>query len=92
MDPNRAPTDPEKYARWINRRLGAEVRKRREALRLSAYALAKRARVTDQTILNLEQGHHSPTVTTLALLAVCFGTTCSELVTAAEMGRQRDAE
>ena len=38
-----APTDPDDKATWINQRVVAEVR-RREALDISAYALAKEAR------------------------------------------------
>lgn len=78
-----APT-PDDYAAFINEQLAAELRERREALGISAYALAKHARVTDQTILNMEQGNNSPTVTTLALVCVRLGTTLTELVTAAE--------
>lgn len=44
------------YADRFNARLGAVVRRRREALGWSTYKLGKETGVTDQTILNLEQG------------------------------------
>lgn len=77
---------PEDYVRSLNRRIGAEVKERREALGLSAYTLAKAAGVTDQTILNIEQGlcPNGPWVATLMRIAVRFGTTLSELAAAAE--------
>lgn len=86
MDKPPAPTTPDEYADWINARIGAEVRRRREALRLSAYALGKDAGVTDQTILNLEQGNcdRGCLTGTLARIAFRFGTTLSELTAAAE--------
>ena len=84
MDPKRAPEDADAYAARINRGLGAEVRRRREALGLSAYALGKAGLVSDQTILNIEQGTVVPLVSTLARICVRFGTTLPELVTAAE--------
>lgn len=80
--------DPDGYAAWFARRLGEEVRARKEALGLSAYALARKARVTDQTIQNVMHGTHGPLVGTLARLCVCFGTTLSELVTTVEHGRR----
>ncbi len=60
MNSNRAPKDAEAYAAWLNRRIGAEVRRRREEQGLSAYALGKAGQVTDQTILNLEQDRVDP--------------------------------
>ena len=84
MEPNRAPVDADAYAAWINLRIGAEVRRRREALRLSAYALAKAGLISDQTILNIEQGLVVPLLSTLARLCVRFETTLTELVRAAE--------
>lgn len=56
MDTNHAFKTPDEYAHWINQRIGEEVRRRREALGLSAYALGKLAGVSDQTILNIERG------------------------------------
>lgn len=56
MDTYHAFKTPDEYAKWINQRIGEEVRRRREALGLSAYALGKVAGVSDQTILNIERG------------------------------------
>lgn len=85
MDPNYSPLDADAYAAWINRRLGAEVRRRREVLGLSAYALGKAAgQVSDQTILNIEQDRVDPLLSTLARICVRFGITLSELVVGAE--------
>jgi transcriptional regulator with XRE-family HTH domain len=80
---------PDDYVCSLNQRIGAEVKSRREALGLSAYTLAKAAGVTDQTILNLEQGlcPNGPWAATLMRIAVRFGTTFSELVAAAERRR-----
>lgn len=77
---------PEAYLSFITRRLGAEVRGRREALRLSPYTLAKHSGVSDQTILNIEQGLTTPNLATLVLIAVRFSTTLSEFVNASEHG------
>jgi transcriptional regulator with XRE-family HTH domain len=84
--PRPAFATPDEYAHWFNLRIGAEVRERREALGLSAYALAKVAGVSDQTILNMEQGicPNGCLTSTLARIALRFGLTLSELVTAAE--------
>ena len=86
MENNHAPSDPDQYADWINQRIGEEVRRRREALNLSAYALGKAGLVSDQTILNLEQGNteRGCLTGTLARIARHLGTTLSELITAAE--------
>ncbi len=89
MNPTHAFPTPDEYATWINRRLGAEVRRRRIALGLSAYALARAAGVSGQAILNLEQGRLKQGCMsgTLARIARCLGITLSELVTAAENGQ-----
>lgn len=75
---------PDLYPAFITRQIGREVRVRRESLGLSAYALAKLARVTDQTILNIEQGATCPNFVTVALICVRFGTTATEFVGSAE--------
>ena len=84
------PASADDYVRSLNQRIGEEVRERREALGLSAYTLAKAAGVTDQTILNIEQGlcPNGAWSGTLMRIAVRFGTTYSELVAAAE--RRKD--
>ncbi len=86
MSTHPAPTTPDEYADWINARIGAEVARRRAALGLSAYALGKDAGVTDQTILNLEQGNcdRGCLTGTLARIALRFGITLSTLIQAAE--------
>jgi transcriptional regulator with XRE-family HTH domain len=84
---NTHPADkPEDYPKWINDRIGAEVRARREALHLSAYALGKAAgNVSDQTILNIEQGFNPNGCWTGTLARICqrFGTTLDVLIVAA---------
>ncbi len=77
---------PEDYPRWINERIGAEVRERREALGLSAYALGRAAGVSDQTILNIEQGFNPNGCWTGTLARICvkFGTTLPVLTGAAQ--------
>lgn len=74
------------YVESLHRRLGLEVASRREALGLSAYALAKAAGVTDQTILNLERGQskNGCWTSTLARIAYRFGLSLTDLVHAAE--------
>lgn len=77
---------PDDYISFLNQRIGAEIAERRTALGLSAYTLAKAAAVSDQTVLNIERGHYANGcwTATLARMALRFGTTLSELVTAAE--------
>lgn len=86
MDQPTDPRTPDEYADWINARLGAEVRRRREALGLSAYALGRVCGVSDQTILNIEQGlcPNGCWTGTLARMCARFDTTLSALVAAAE--------
>ena len=74
------------YVKWLNIRIGAEVRERREALPISAYALGKAAgNVSDQTILNIEQGFNPNGCWTGMLARIClrFGTTLDVLMAAA---------
>lgn len=80
------PDSSDEYVRLLHQRIGEEVRARRVALGLSAYTLAKAAGVTDQTILNLEQGlcANGCWTGTLARIAWRFETSLAELVTAAE--------
>lgn len=80
---------PDEYARWINARIGAEVRARREQLGVSAYLLGKEGGVSDQTILNIEQSaYKNGSMTgTLARICVYFGTTLPDLIAAAEQRR-----
>jgi transcriptional regulator with XRE-family HTH domain len=77
---------PDAYADWINRRIGAEVRRLREAAGLSAYRLGRLCGVTDQTILNIEQARcdRGCLTGTLARIAFHFGLKLRELVERAE--------
>ena len=78
----------DEHVRLLHQRIGKEVRKRRDAMGLSAYTLAKAAGVTDQTILNLEQGlcPNGCWTGTLARIALRLGTSFTELVVTAEDG------
>ena len=78
--------DADAYAAWIARRAGEELRARREALRMSVYAVAKLAHVSDQTISNAERGANAPLVTTLARLCVRYGTTLTDFFRSVERG------
>ena len=80
------PAAPDAYAAWVNRRIGQEVLRRRTAIGLSAYALAKQIGLTDQSIRNIERGK-CPTgslSTSLALVAHRFGTTLGRFIDTAE--------
>ncbi len=88
MEPDHAPTEADAYSDWILRRIGAEVRRRREALGLSAYALGKAGAVSDQTILNIEQGRCGALIATMARIAKRLGLSLTALVGAAEMRSQ----
>ena len=83
MENNHAPTDPDEYADWINRRVGEECRELRERKGVGASALAIPGKLSDQTILNLEKAIHSINLKTLARLARQLGTTLPAIVTAA---------
>ena len=83
METTPQPLSPEDYLALVNRKIGAEVRERREALHISAYALASKSGVTDQTILNMEQGLTTPNLATLVWICVRFGTTLEEFIVAA---------
>lgn len=76
--------DPEEYAKWLNARVGEELRRRRGTR--SAYELAIPRRLSDQTILNIEQCVHSATITSLGLVCARLRFRVSELVVAAEGG------
>ena len=77
---------PDEYANWINLRICAEVRERRESLGLSAFTMSKAGGVSDQSYLNIEQGKddRGSLTGTLARICVRFDTTLSELIAAAE--------
>ena len=84
------PASPDAYAAWVNRRIGQEVLRRRTAIGLSAYALAKQTKLTAQSIRNIELGK-CPTgalSTSLALVAHRFGTTLGRFISSAEDPRE----
>lgn len=76
----------DQYAKWINARIGAEVRERREALGLTAFAVSEVGGVSDQTYHNLERGKYAggSLTGTLARICVRLGITLSVLIVAAE--------
>lgn len=78
-------SNPDTYTKWIHERIGLEVRERREALNISAYALGRSAGVSDQTILNIERGVYPNGCWTGTLARICvhFGTTLDVLMVAA---------
>jgi transcriptional regulator with XRE-family HTH domain len=86
MDTKPAFATPDEYADWINERIGKEVARLRGAAEISAYKLGTACGVSDQTILNLEQGNFERGVLsgTLARIAFYFGLKLKELIGAAE--------
>jgi transcriptional regulator with XRE-family HTH domain len=60
--------------------LGAEVRRRREALNLSQAALAHRAEVHMNVVGRMERGTYNPTVLTLGAIAVALETSLAEIL------------
>ena len=86
MDTQPAFATPDEYADWINKRIGKEVARLRGSM--SAYKLGPACGVSDQTILNLEQGNFDRGVLTgtLARIAFYFGLKLKELIGAAEDG------
>jgi transcriptional regulator with XRE-family HTH domain len=84
--PPQTPTPPGSIAAWVNRRIGQEVIRRRTAIGLSAYALAKQIGLTDQSIRNIELGKcpAGSLSTSLARVAHRFGTTLGRFIDTAE--------
>ncbi len=80
------PDSPDAYAAWVNQRIGQEVIRRRTAIGLSAYALAKQIGLTDQSIRNIELGKcpAGSLSTSLARVAHRFGTTLGRFIDTAE--------
>lgn len=81
-----AGQSPDEYAEWLHVRIGAEIRERREAIPMSAYALGKACKVSDQAILDIEQNRYTNGSRTKTLARICWvlGITYPELVLAAE--------
>lgn len=80
------PDSPDAYAAWVNHRIGQKVIRCREAIGLSAYALAKQIGLTDQSIRNIERGK-CPAGTlssNLARIAHRFGTSLGHFISSAE--------
>lgn len=90
--PDSCPDTPDAYVAAFHRQLGIEIARHREALGLSAYAVAKAAGVCDQTVLNLERGTcpNGCWTGTLTRIARRFGVRVTDLVTAAEARMGRD--
>ena len=82
------------YSDWINRRLGEEVTRLREAHGMTPYALGLKCGVSDQTILNIEHGKCERGYLTGTLARICFhfGITLNELLDAAEAVAERPGE
>ena len=84
------PDSPDAYAAWVNRRIGQKVICCREAIGLSAYALAKQINTTAQSIRNIERAK-CPLGTlssNLARIAHYFGTTLGNFISSAEDPRE----
>src|SRR5438477_9814014 len=56
------------------------LRTAREQLGLSQYALAKRTGLSKQTLSKLETGRHDPSWSTVQLLALALGVSCTEFI------------
>jgi len=66
------------------RRVGAEIARRREAKGLTAYALARAAGVEPVVVRYTEAGERDPRLSTLDALAAALGTTAGKILEAAE--------
>ena len=86
MDPSLTFPSPDDYERWINRRIGEEVRRLRREAGWSAYRLERIAGVKDQTIRNIERAvcDRGCMTGTLARIAYPFGRTALDVFEAAE--------
>ena len=60
-------------------KLGAEIKRRREAKNWSQSDLTRAAKLTHGLVSRLEDGLGNPTIQTLAAIAKALGTTISEL-------------
>jgi transcriptional regulator with XRE-family HTH domain len=60
--------------------IGAEVKRRRQALGLTQVKLAKKARIHYNVIGRLERGTYNPTVAVLCWIAAALDTPVSELL------------
>ena len=72
-----------KYADWWSDLLRAELRRVRLAQAATAQALAVPGVFTDQTLLNIESGKHSPTLRTFVSVCERLGIPFEEVVFAA---------
>lgn len=85
MDLESAQREPEVYLAWFCRALGMELRRRREAAGISAYRMGRIIGVSDQAILNLEQGcvgKNGPCLGTVVRAALYLGMLVPELMVA----------
>lgn len=91
MDLEAAQRDPEAYLAWFCRGVGMVLRERREREGISAYKMGRLIGVSDQAILNLEDGmvgKNGPCLGTVIRAAVYLRMLVPELVTAAAALRQ----
>lgn len=71
---------------WLARRLGAELRRLRAELGMSAYELAVPGVLSDQAILNNERGQQNAGIKTLVRHCQRLGTTLQAVLDAAMGG------
>lgn len=63
-----------------NLSIGINIKRAREAMGLSQYALANKVNVSQEMICQVERGRKSPSVALLADIAAVFGCTMDDLV------------
>ena len=71
---------PDEYADWVKARIAAKLRRLRKEQDRSTYDLSVPGQMTGETVRNIENGAHSPRITTLALLCVQLRTPLDVLV------------
>lgn len=64
----------------VRRTAGEQTKRKRNGLGWSQRALAKQAKVAEQTIVNLEKGNYDPRLSTLYKIARALGVPVEELV------------
>jgi DNA-binding XRE family transcriptional regulator len=78
--PDFTPVD---YPTWINDRIRTYLKAFRLARGLTPYGLAVPGKLSDQTILNIESGKHSPSLRMTAFYCQRLGTTLEAVFKAA---------
>lgn len=69
------------YSKWLNDCVRAELRRVRLERGVTPYALAVPGLLHKQTITNIENGVHSPTLVTVAIVSLRLGTRAEDVVT-----------